>query len=111
VISAGTPRPGQQAAQKRRRRERLAAQQGGMCPACELPLPGDLSDTEVDHIIPKARGGTSDAWNKRLLHLTCNRRKSWKLTAEAAALAAERGVTLLEPKRPTNYFRRGERWV
>lgn len=106
-----TPRVGQQAAQKQRRRARLAERQHGICPECGLPLPKDLSETEVDHIIPRARGGPSDAWNKRLLHLACNRRKSYKLTAEAAALAAERGITLTEPKQPAYYFRRGERWV
>lgn len=101
---------GQQAAQKQRRRERLAARQGGICPECELPLPEDLSETEVDHIIPRSRGGPNGAWNKRLLHLKCNRRKSYKLTSEAAALAAAYGITLTEPTKPT-YFRNQEGWA
>ena len=80
-----------------RRRARLAKAQGGMCPACELPLPEDLTGTEIDHIIPRARGGPEDAWNKRLVHFKCNRSKRFKLTDEALALAAEHGVTLREP--------------
>jgi HNH endonuclease len=84
VISGGT--------RMQRRRERLAAQQSGICPACQLPLPGDLAETEIDHIIPRVRGGPEDAWNKRLVHFMCNRSKRFKLTPEAAALAKEHGV-------------------
>lgn len=80
-----------------RRRARLAKAQGGMCPACELPLPEDLSETEIDHIIPRVRGGPEDAWNKRLVHFKCNRSKRFKLTDEAVALAAEHGVVLHVP--------------
>ena len=80
-----------------RRRARLAKAQDGMCPECDLPLPEDLSETEIDHIIPRVRGGPEDAWNKRLVHFMCNRSKRFKLTPEAEALAKEHGVKLHLP--------------
>jgi 5-methylcytosine-specific restriction endonuclease McrA len=80
-----------------RRRARMARAQDGMCPACGQPLPDDLADTEVDHIIPRSRGGPSDAWNKRLVHFMCNRSKGFKLTPEAEALAKEHGIALHLP--------------
>ena len=80
-----------------RQRARRAKNQGGICPACGLPLPEDLTETEVDHIIPRSRGGPSAPWNKRLVHFKCNRAKWCRLTDEAVALAAEHGITLREP--------------
>src|ERR1035441_5914534 len=65
------------------------------------PLPEDLSGTEVDHIIPRSRGGPNLAWNRQMMHLRCNRIKHCALTSEAAALAEERGVVLREPPRAT----------
>jgi hypothetical protein len=87
-----------------RRRERLAEKQDGICPACLLPLPEDLAGTEVDHIIPRCRGGPNLKWNRRLLHFTCNRSKRAKLTDEAVALAAEYGVMLREPPKPRSRY-------
>lgn len=78
-------------------RKRLAGAQDGFCPECGYALPGDLSETEVDHIIPRARGGPNVPWNKRLVHFRCNRRKRFKLTPEAEALAKEHGVVLHMP--------------
>jgi hypothetical protein len=86
-------------------RAELAKTQDGFCPACGFALPDDLSDTEVDHIIPRVRGGPDRAWNRRLVHFKCNRSKRFKLTDEALALAAERGVILCEPK-PRSEYRR-----
>jgi 5-methylcytosine-specific restriction endonuclease McrA len=68
-----------------------------MCPACKLPLPEDLSETEIDHIIPRARGGPNLPWNKQLVHFKCNRSKWTRLTPEAEALAVEHGVRLHLP--------------
>ncbi|MEU7609539.1 HNH endonuclease signature motif containing protein [Micromonospora sp. NPDC049204] len=34
---------------------------------------------EVDHVIPRNRGGTDDLSNKRASHRTCNRAKSDRL--------------------------------
>jgi hypothetical protein len=36
------------------RRERLARAQGGICPECTLPLPEDLTGTEVELFYPRA---------------------------------------------------------
>ena len=82
-----------------RRRARLAKAQDGICPWCKLPLPDDLTDTAVDHIIPRCRGGPNAPWNYQLLHFKCNGRggKGIKLTPEAEALAAEHGVILHIP--------------
>ena len=93
-----------------RRRARLAKAQDGMCPECELPLPEDLTETEIDHIIPRVRGGPEDAWNKRLVHFMCNRSKRFKLTDEAVALAAEHGVALREPPVRSVYSRAPRRY-
>ncbi len=80
-----------------RRRARLAKAQDGICPECKLALPDDLSEAEIDHIIPRVRGGPEDAWNKQLVHFMCNRSKRFKLTPEAEALAKEHGVRLHLP--------------
>lgn len=85
-----------------RQRERLSEAQDGFCPACGYALPDDLSCTEVDHIIPRARGGPNVSWNKRLLHFACNRSKKAKLTDAARKLAELHGVVLREP-RPTSW--------
>jgi len=76
-----------------RRRERLASAQGGICPECTLPLPEDLAATEIDHIIPRVRGGPDLPWNRQLVHFRCNRSKRFKLTDAARALAAGHGIT------------------
>lgn len=88
----------------RRRRERLSEKQGGICPACLLPLPEDLVRTEVDHIIPRCRGGPDLKWNRQLLHFACNRSKRATLTDAAVALAAEYGVVLREPPKPRSRY-------
>ncbi len=92
------------AADKARRRERLARAQGGICPWCNLPLPEDLAGTAVDHIIPSCRGGPHEKWNLRLLHSRCNgpAGKGNQLTAEAEELAVRYGIVLREPL-PTSW--------
>jgi 5-methylcytosine-specific restriction endonuclease McrA len=98
----------------RRRRERLAEAQRGMCPTCGLPLPEGLPGTEVevDHIIPRCRGGPDLAWNRQLLHRICNRNKGFALTDEAVALAAERGLVLRDrlPPMPRNWWGSRAQW-
>jgi hypothetical protein len=86
--------------------------QDGVCPWCSLPLPEDLADVAVDHIIPKCRGGPNLKWNKQLLHRVCNGPggKGKSLTEHAKALAAEHGVTLHEPPPPPRQFH-GNRWT
>jgi 5-methylcytosine-specific restriction endonuclease McrA len=51
----------------------LADRQRYRCARCGLPL---IGNTEVDHFIPKARGGKDRMSNYRLLHASCNRDKS-----------------------------------
>ncbi len=64
-------------------RKRILATQE-VCGICGRPVdkslryPHPLSPT-VDHIIPVARGGSSDIGNLQLAHRCCNRQKSDKL--------------------------------
>ena len=85
---------------RRASRNLLAAQQDGICPWCKLSLPEDLTGIELDHIIPRSRGGPDDLWNRQVLHRHCNWGRGSKgneLTPEAEALAALHGVVLHEP--------------
>jgi hypothetical protein len=77
--------------------------QGGICPWCGEPLPGDLNTAKpgatvaVDHIIPPTRGGPVHAeWNTQLVHGKCNASKGNRVTAPALALAAEHDVRVLD---------------
>lgn len=74
----------------RRRRQQLALQlaelQGGLCPACGLPLPAGLRGTHLDHIWPQARKGPDLDWNIQVLHGPCNHRKSDRLADVMAIL-------------------------
>ena len=54
---------------------RLLKLQKGMCPCCRQPLGGNF---HMDHIIPIARGGTSEDDNIQLLRAKCNQEKSAK---------------------------------
>jgi 5-methylcytosine-specific restriction endonuclease McrA len=38
-----------------------------LCGICGLP-----GANSVDHIVPRFKGGTEDAWNLRAAHLKCN---------------------------------------
>jgi len=88
-----------------RRCQLLAYVQDGICPWCKRPLPDDLAGTEIDHIIPRSRGGPNFAWNRQLLHLLCNKIKRDCLTDEAVVLAEKHGITLLEPDPERNRSR------
>jgi len=82
---------------RKRLAEKLAAAQNGHCPWCSQALPGDLTDTHIDHIIPKASGYVIDEeWNLQLLHKLCNLSKNDKITPQAIALAAEHGIVLAD---------------
>lgn len=81
----------------RRRRNlagRLAEIQGWTCTWCLAPLPTDLRDTHLDHVIPVSCGGPDEDWNLQVLHSSCNHSKCDKVTDLALRLAAERGVTI-----------------
>ena len=69
-------------------REILYEQQGGRCAApCDEDTPGmgialPLRLFELDHIVPKSRGGTDVDSNMQLLCPSCNRKKSNKLWSD-----------------------------
>src|SRR5438445_10547109 len=55
---------------------RLAAQQKGSCFICEKPIDLELDKLEVDHVVPRAKGGKDDENNYAVTHEVCNRTKS-----------------------------------
>jgi 5-methylcytosine-specific restriction endonuclease McrA len=60
----------------------LARRDGSDCGICgevvDLAATGDLGPS-VDHIIPRAKGGSNDPSNLQLAHMRCNRLKSDRL--------------------------------
>ena len=57
-------------------RERLYREQMGICNGCERVIPEELSDLmDLDHIVPRAKGGQHVWSNVQLLCRTCNVRK------------------------------------
>jgi len=60
-------------------REQLAARleeiQQAKCFICLEPLRRDFEKWEVDHIIPRAKGGKDDEKNYAITHERCNRAK------------------------------------
>ena len=88
------------ARQRAKLNRKLALVQDWICPWCDKPLPDDLTDVDLDHIIPKAAGIIiEDEWNLQVLHLACNRSKYARITPQALALAAEHGITLTRKPR------------
>ncbi len=61
-------------------RHRLYGQQEGVCAGCETHFPFRVMD--VDHILPRSRGGTDHADNLQLLCSGCNRSKGGRTMAE-----------------------------
>ena len=57
-----------------RRRLRIMQRDGLLCRLCGHPIKGS-SDVEMDHIIPRSRGGASDDSNLQIAHGFCNRVK------------------------------------
>lgn len=54
----------------------------GVCQLCEEPV--TLSDYEMDHRIPLAKGGSHTSANCQTAHASCNRRKGATLPADLA---------------------------
>ena len=54
-----------------RRRRTLWERDAGLCGFCGDPV--DLLEMDLDHIIPKADGGSNDDSNLRVAHRLCNR--------------------------------------
>ncbi len=64
----------------RTHRHRLYGEQEGICIGCDTHFPFRVMD--VDHILPKSRGGTDHLDNLQLLCSGCNRSKGGKTMAE-----------------------------
>lgn len=59
--------------------EVLAARDGWVCAYCRNPLQATLPLPEVDHVIPKSKGGTDELSNLVLACAPCNGSKGDKL--------------------------------
>jgi len=64
----------------RTHRHRLYGEQEGVCVGCTTHFPFRVM--EVDHILPRSRGGTDHADDLQLLCSGCNRSKGGKTMAE-----------------------------
>ena len=71
-----------QPVQRRRRAESYRkflvpqiVRQGALCALCQRRLPEDATDIHIDHIVPLARGGTSELENLQAVCAGCNMRK------------------------------------
>ena len=70
----------------RTHRHRLYGEQEGVCVGCDTHFPFRLMD--VDHILPRSKGGTDHPDNLQLLCSGCNRSKGGKTMAEWKAAQA-----------------------
>ena len=70
-----------------RHRHRLYGEQEGICVGCNTHFPFRVMD--VDHILPRSKGGTDHPDNLQLLCSGCNRSKGSKTMAEWKAAQAE----------------------
>lgn len=64
----------------------LALRDGVDCGICHKPVDmtlraPDRQRASIDHVIPRARGGSNDPSNLQLAHLTCNQLKSDRMDA------------------------------
>lgn len=82
----------------------LLKKQKGKCPECELIF-REEDVLEIDHIIPKSKGGKDSYNNWQLLHRHCHDKK----TARDGSLGTKSGCNSAKPKPPVipdNY-----RWI
>jgi HNH endonuclease len=84
--------------------QRLLEQQQGQCFICQKPIDPDVDAIEVDHIMPRARGGKDDENNYAATHEWCNRTKSDADLRVARSLAKYEQIkdkcAVEDPKRP-----------
>lgn len=59
---------------KQRRLRDLIKTQKGFCPLCSKSLA--VQAANLDHIVPKAIGGSSHIWNLRATHVGCNSKRA-----------------------------------
>lgn len=64
----------------RTHRHRLYGEQEGVCIGCDMHFPFKVM--EVDHILPRSKGGTDHPDNLQLLCSACNRSKGGRTNAE-----------------------------
>jgi HNH endonuclease len=72
------------------------------CSWCGNSLDGELP-VDTDHIIPRARGGPDEPWNRQQLHRRCNQVKGNTITPEARTLAQAHHVTLIPDELPADW--------
>jgi RNA-directed DNA polymerase len=83
--------------QMSKRTASLLKKQKGMCPHCKLYFKdGDV--LELDHIVPKSRGGNEQYNNWQILHRHCHDTK----TASDSSYGKKSGCNSIEPKLPSN---------
>ena len=76
-------------------RKRAIASKDPMCAICHLAIDLDAPpfhplSVEVDHIVPRARGGALyEMENLQLTHSQCNRKKGAKMASDYAANVVE----------------------
>lgn len=84
--------------------QRLLAQQDGKCFICQKDIDLSSDSIEVDHIVPRARGGKDDDNNYAATHEWCNRAKSDSNLRVARCLAKYEEIknkcSAEDPKRP-----------
>ena len=78
-------------------REQVALRAGGVCEYCRYPEEFNSGRFAVDHIYPRAKGGTDDLDNLALSCRNCNERK--QDATEAPDPATEVIVSLFHPRR------------
>lgn len=67
----------------------LALRDGLDCGICKTPVDLSLEHPDpwspsVDHVIPRAHGGSDDPTNLQVAHLTCNQNKHARMPVEVA---------------------------
>lgn len=84
-------------------RKRAIATLDAMCAICQKPIDLDAPKNtplavEVDHIVPRSRGGSLYALdNLQLTHHTCNRKKGSRMAEDYDGAAYENPVPLSNP--------------
>jgi len=63
-------------------RDAVVRRAGGRCEYCQLPAQLQISGFEIDHILPRSRGGQTDLSNVALACPHCNARKWAHLDGE-----------------------------
>lgn len=67
----------------RRVRDRIMRRDGGVCRCAECKQLGRIREAhEVDHIVPKAQGGTDDDDNLQAINRECHKAKTAREAAE-----------------------------